>query len=90
MSLNIVFVPYVLNSVFINQVHSSLYGMIDGLCGYFDFNVKNDKTKSDGKITVNTEDFGNSWKYGNDSCKTKTCLKDIQIKDKEICQIFKY
>ncbi len=63
--------------------------MIDGLCGYFDFNMKNDKSKPDGTVVTSTQEFGDSWKQSNQTCKTKICPTDMQKKATEICNTFK-
>lgn len=38
-----------------------LFGQVDGLCGFFDGNLNNDRQKPDGTEARGTLDFGNSW-----------------------------
>ncbi|XP_065200216.1 hemocytin isoform X2 [Planococcus citri] len=70
-------------------VDSSLRGMVDGLCGVFDFNIDNDKTKPDGSVVVSSQEFGDSWNGSSEFCEIKACQKDIQIKAAEICGVFR-
>lgn len=63
--------------------------MIDGLCGLFDFNIDNDKSKPDGSQVVSSQEFGDSWNSSTEYCEIKACQKDIQIKAMEICGVFR-
>lgn len=63
-----------------------MHNLIDGLCGHFDFDAKNDKMKPDGSITSFTEEFGNSWKYGNETCGMMVCPEEVQKRGREFCQ----
>lgn len=64
--------------------------MVNGLCGLFDFNKDNDKSKPDGTVTSNTQEFGDSWNAGNELCKARMCPKHVLTKAKDICESFKY
>ncbi|KAK0088266.1 hypothetical protein PV326_004912 [Microctonus aethiopoides] len=59
---------------------------IDGLCGYFDGNINNDRQKPDGTQAITSEDFGNSWTMdGTPECKQQTCPRHIIEQAHEIC-----
>lgn len=42
-------------------VTTKLSGHVDGLCGYYDGHIENDKRLPDGEQARRTVDFGNSW-----------------------------
>lgn len=64
--------------------------MVDGLCGYFDFNIDNDKSKPDGMVVLSSQEFGDSWNSSSDICDVKSCPKEVQMKGVEICGVFRY
>lgn len=64
-----------------------LEGTIDGLCGYFNGKLEDDKRKPNGKPARTTIDFGNSWAQDDQTrvCETKACPLHIQNKVWDIC-----
>ncbi|XP_011303247.1 hemocytin [Fopius arisanus] len=67
-------------------VNPRLKGRIDGLCGYFDGNMKNDKQTPDGIQAKTTDVFGDSWVMdGTPECDTQGCSKEMYAQAKEIC-----
>lgn len=72
------------------QVNAYYTGRLDGLCGYFDNNPKNDKLKRDGVISTSTTDFGNSWADSVVQCEAKICPIHIQKMALEACNSFRF
>lgn len=69
-------------------VSSKIIGAVDGLCGYFNDIIDDDKSLPNGTITDSTMEFGDSWFIGfesNEICKPQACAKDIQKAALEIC-----
>ncbi|XP_050525527.1 hemocytin [Daktulosphaira vitifoliae] len=64
-------------------------GRVDGLCGFFDNNPKNDKVKRDGNIAATTSEFGISWADSSQLCEAKICPVYIQKEAIKACEIFK-
>ena len=46
---------------------------VRGLCGVFNYDVRDDLTMAEGQVTVNAAEFGNSWKAGH------ACEKDAPL-----------
>ncbi|XP_063975011.1 hemocytin [Diachasmimorpha longicaudata] len=67
-------------------VSPRLKGRIDGLCGYFDGNMRNDKQRPDGVQAKTTPIFGDSWVMdGTPECDTQGCSREMYAQAKEIC-----
>ncbi|XP_069683352.1 hemocytin isoform X2 [Periplaneta americana] len=64
-------------------------GGVDGLCGFFDGNLANDKLKPDGRLARTTTDFGNSWVNPNleVSCKPSLCPPEPEEEARRICAL---
>lgn len=80
------------SNVKIGVVHS-LIQKVDGLCGYFDENTKNDKRKPDGTMTRTTREFGDSWSTTNETrpaCKINACPANLQNKAWQLCNSVRY
>ena len=73
-------------------VSSKLRGKVDGLCGYYNDNPKDDKRKPDGSAARTTVEFGDNWSRSEKSahCEVRTCPVQIQNKALEICNKVKY
>jgi len=72
-------------------VTTKLAGRVDGLCGYFDGDVMNDRRTPDGKQMRSTVQFGNSWAMEDTSeCdQHHVCPHDIQQQAWTICNSVK-
>ncbi|XP_070162344.1 hemocytin isoform X2 [Polyergus mexicanus] len=67
-------------------VVAKLSGRIDGLCGYFDGNIANDRQTPEGTQTRSTIQFGNSWAMEDaEECDLHVCPHDIQEQAWTIC-----
>ncbi|XP_050428341.1 hemocytin-like [Adelges cooleyi] len=64
-------------------------GRVDGLCGFFDNNPKNDKLKRDGDIASTTSEFGHSWADSNLQCEAKICPVHVQKEAIKACDAFR-
>ncbi|CAL1533122.1 unnamed protein product, partial [Lymnaea stagnalis] len=53
-------------------------GKLEGLCGTFDFNSKNDFLKSDNSLDSNPITFGLSWKEDDDTCSDEERVDPLQ------------
>ncbi|VVC41699.1 Hypothetical protein CINCED_3A025143 [Cinara cedri] len=71
------------------KINAFYTGRVDGLCGFFDNNPKNDKLKQDGLIAKTTPEFGNSWAASNTQCEAKICPMHIQKEALEACNVFR-
>ncbi|XP_053978189.1 hemocytin [Hylaeus volcanicus] len=71
-------------------VPTKLARRVDGLCGYFDGSMANDRQLPDGSQARNTLDFGNSWAMdGVPECDSQICPYDMQAKSWKICNVVK-
>lgn len=71
-------------------VTTKLMGRVDGLCGYFDGNGRNDRQRPDGTRVRSTTEFGNSWAMeGTPECDQQVCPRDIQQQAWMICNSVK-
>ncbi|KAK9502170.1 hypothetical protein O3M35_012753 [Rhynocoris fuscipes] len=61
-------------------------GKVDGLCGLFDNNIGNDKTKPDRELAKTTVEFGDSWKETGAICETVVCPTQIQKDAWKLCK----
>ncbi|XP_063233046.1 hemocytin isoform X2 [Bacillus rossius redtenbacheri] len=70
-------------------VEGSLFGRVDGLCGFFDGLLEDDKRKSDGSLAHTTKEFGNSWARNNNSeaCRPETCPLETREKAFKMCSV---
>uniref|UniRef100_A0A481MQJ2 Hemolectin n=1 Tax=Nipponaphis monzeni TaxID=196483 RepID=A0A481MQJ2_9HEMI len=71
------------------KVNAYYTGRVDGLCGYFDNNPKNDKLKRDGLVSTSTSEFGNSWADSSIQCEAKICPLRVQKAALEACNSFR-
>lgn len=71
-------------------VTSQLAGKVDGLCGYYDGNITNDRQTPDGKQVRSTVPFGDSWAIeGTPACDSQVCPLDVQKQAWKICNSVK-
>ncbi|KAG7205161.1 hypothetical protein KM043_018256 [Ampulex compressa] len=67
-----------------------LIEQIDGLCGYFDGYMKNDRQMPDESQAKTTIEFGDSWAMdGVPECDSEICPYDIQVQAWTICNTIK-
>ncbi|XP_071447163.1 hemocytin-like [Hetaerina americana] len=63
---------------------------VDGLCGYYNYDAKDDRRMPDGSEARTNKDFGDSWFInGFEECETKVCPIEMQTKAWEICSLAK-
>lgn len=58
---------------------------IDGLCGYFNGDDKDDKRKPDGRLAKSTSEFGDSWARDTTICEAEMCPISVQDKAWDMC-----
>ncbi|XP_073969601.1 hemolectin isoform X3 [Rhodnius prolixus] len=61
-------------------------GKVDGLCGFFDNNMANDKTKENGQLAKTTVEFGDSWMQPGAFCETVVCPTNVQKEAWKMCK----
>lgn len=67
-------------------VVAKLAGRVDGLCGYFDGNMANDRQTPEGMQARSTVQFGNSWAMEDTpECDQHVCPRDVQKQAWTIC-----
>lgn len=71
-------------------VVSKLAGKVDGLCGYYDGDIANDRQTPEGKQARSTVQFGDSWAMkGTPACEPQVCPRDVQERAWAICNSVK-
>ncbi|XP_046603352.1 hemocytin isoform X1 [Neodiprion virginianus] len=71
-------------------VTTKLSGHVDGLCGYFDGHISNDKRLPNGQQARKTVDFGNSWAVDDTpECEPQVCPQHVQQKAWDMCNTVK-
>jgi len=71
-------------------ISSKFKRTVDGLCGYYNGNPKDDKRSPEGEIIPNTEKFGDSWydkRIPKDQCGDLKCSREMQAKALQLCNI---
>ncbi|KAL6266408.1 hypothetical protein P5V15_003260 [Pogonomyrmex californicus] len=66
-----------------------LAGRVDGLCGYFDGDITNDRQTPEGTQARSTVQFGDSWAMEDAECDQHVCPRDIQDQALKICNFVK-
>ncbi|KDR23192.1 Hemocytin, partial [Zootermopsis nevadensis] len=71
------------------SIPGKMSGHVDGLCGFFNRNMKDDKMKPDGKLGRTTAEFADSWvnSYLEAKCKPLSCPLSLQEKALHICSL---
>lgn len=65
-------------------------GHVDGLCGYFDKEMSNDREMPDGRQARSTQEFGDSWEIeGTPRCAMQVCPQDLHQEAWKICNAVK-
>lgn len=70
-------------------VATKLVGRVDGLCGYFDGDIKNDRQTPEGTQARSTVQFGDSWAMEDMECDLHVCPRDVQEQGWTICNSVK-
>lgn len=70
-------------------VAAKLAGRVDGLCGYFDGDVTNDRQTPEGTQARSTVQFGDSWAMEDAECDLHVCPHDVQQQAWTICNSVK-
>ncbi|XP_071561739.1 hemocytin [Temnothorax nylanderi] len=70
-------------------VAAKLAGRVDGLCGYFDGNIANDRQTPEGTQARSTVQFGDSWAMEDTECDLHVCPRDVQKQGWTICNSVK-
>ncbi|XP_031828807.2 hemolectin [Nomia melanderi] len=71
-------------------VSTKLAHQVDGLCGYFDGYMQNDKQLPTGNQARSTTEFGDSWAMeGVPECDPQICPYDVQAESLKICNTVK-
>jgi len=70
-------------------VTAKLAGRVDGLCGYFDGDITNDRQTPEGTQARSTVQFGDSWAMENTECDVHVCPHDVQERAWIICNSVK-
>ncbi|KAK7066926.1 hypothetical protein SK128_023902 [Halocaridina rubra] len=69
------------------EVGKNLKNKVDGLCGLFNKDPKDDKTKPDGKLATSTAEFGKSWLFDGDSCEAIKCSSEHTSEAFQMCNM---
>ncbi|KAL0131073.1 hypothetical protein PUN28_002574 [Cardiocondyla obscurior] len=70
-------------------VVAKLIGRVDGLCGYFDGDIRNDRQTPEGTQARSTVQFGDSWAMENTECDLHVCPRNVQEQAWTICNSVK-
>lgn len=70
-------------------ITTKLAGRVDGLCGYFDGDITNDRQTPEGTQARSTVQFGDSWAMEDTKCDLHVCPRDIQEHAWTICRSVK-
>ncbi|XP_034481426.1 hemocytin [Drosophila innubila] len=74
-------------------ISSKFIRTVDGLCGYYNGNPRDDKRTPDGQVLANTDKFGNSWydkRIPLDQCGDQKCTRQLQAKALQLCNIINH
>lgn len=69
-------------------VSQKYLSQVDGLCGFFNGNPKDDKHLPNGQDAQSTVEFGDAWyvdRISKDNCQPHACPRDIQEEAIKIC-----
>ncbi|XP_070069456.1 hemocytin-like [Drosophila takahashii] len=70
-----------------------LQGRVDGLCGFYNGQLDDDKRTRTGLHVISTSDFGDSWydrKLPLDKCHPQVCPVDLQQRALQMCQAVRH
>jgi len=70
-------------------IATKLAGRVDGLCGYFDGDITNDRQTPEGTQARSTVQFGDSWAMEDTECDLHVCPRDVQKQAWTICNSVK-
>ncbi|XP_057325268.1 hemocytin-like isoform X2 [Microplitis mediator] len=72
------------------SITTKLINHVDGLCGYYDNKIENDRQNPDGSQAITSEDFGDSWLVdGASKCENEKYHKQLLEEAQKICNATK-
>ncbi|XP_046866604.1 hemocytin-like [Drosophila willistoni] len=86
-------VQYGVNGNILLGVSQDLLGYVDGLCGFYNGQLFDDKRTPAGLLLIGTKDFGDSWfdrKLSLDQCRPQVCPVDLQQRALQLCNTVRH
>ena len=75
---------------FLLQVDDSLLYQVDGLCGFYTGTQSDDKSKPDGSMASNSEEYGDSWALEGDDCEETKCSPETAAAAFQLCNTIEW